>query len=358
MPPIKRCLLVPNLLIILLLIGCAPTLKQIPVSKEAIEAEREKQREIALLNFLERQDRLNNIAYPLLIAASPFCKEDLRVLGGFQVHDKKNYKEEDAIIVARHYRLEDQPTVRYIHPKLPAGLAGLKINDKILEINGKHPQNAREVVKIIQDLDPLKEQSIHLLVEREGQTLDLSLSCVLACLYPVQLILHDSVNAWVDTQKRVNVTTGLMRFIQSDEELSLVVGHEIAHLALDHVTKKAGHVVLGSIVDILLAVTTGVDTRGVFGKLGGLLFSKEYEKEADYLGTYLTARAGFDVTNAANIWRRMAAEYPGSIEDVFLASHPSTPERFLCIEETVNEINKKRDRGEPLLPEKKQDKIP
>ena len=147
----------------------------------------------------------------------------------------------------------------------------------------------------------------------------------------------------------------LMRFIQSDEELALVVSHEIAHNALDHVAKTKGNIIFGSIIDALIYITTGVDTISVFGEMGRLVFSKESEKEADYAGTYIAARGGFDVTNAANLWRRMAAEYPGSIRDAFLATHPSTPERFLIVEETVREIEEKRLMGKPLLPEKKRD---
>jgi len=337
-----------------LLIGCAPTLKEVPVSKEAVEAEREKQREIALFTHMERQERLSNVAYPLLVAATPLCKKDLQIYCGFEVHDRELYKEEDAAIVARRYRLEKQPTVRYVHPELPAGLAGLQVNDKILEVNGKRPKDVHQVGKIIQEADPSEGRPVDLLIEREDQILEINLPCVKACEYYVQLVTHDSVNAFADG-KRVVFTTGLMRFIQSEEELALVASHEIAHNALGHITKKTGNVLLGSIIDILIYATTGADTRGTFGQLGGLVFSKEFEKEADYAGMYIAARAGFDVTNAADLWRRMAAEYPGSIDDTFLATHPSTPERFLAIEKTVSEIKQKQLRGDPLLPEKKSD---
>ena len=339
-------------LVISLIPACAPTLKEIPVSKEAVEAEKEKQREIAVVTFLERQESLNRVAYPLLVGATPFCRNDLRNFCGFEVHDKKLYKEEYADIVARRYRLEKQPTVRYVHPNFPAAMAGLKVNDKILEINKKRIEDAQQVAVILRELDPSEGQPVHLIIQRENQIFELDIACLSACKYSVLLVTHDSVNAFADGN-RVGITTGLMRFIQSDEELSLVVSHEIAHNALNHVTKQTGNVLLGSILDILIASTTGVGTRGTFGQIGGLVYSKEFEKEADYAGTYIAARAGFDITNAANIWRRMAAEYPGSIEDTFLASNPSSPERFLAIDQAVYEIKEKQSRGDPLLPEKK-----
>jgi hypothetical protein len=52
----------------------------------------------------------------------------------------------------------------------------------------------------------------------------------------------------------------------------------------------------------------------------------------------------------------MAIEHPGAISGSFLATHPSTPERFVSIENTVREIDEKRQNGESLIPEKKKDK--
>jgi hypothetical protein len=49
----------------------------------------------------------------------------------------------------------------------------------------------------------------------------------------------------------------------------------------------------------------------------------------------------------------MAVEHPGSIRGNFLSTHPSMPERFVSIENTVDEIEEKRQRGELLVPEKK-----
>jgi len=111
-----------------------------------------------------------------------------------------------------------------------------------------------------------------------------------------------------------------------------------------------GNVILGSIIDILITSVTGVDTQGTFQQLGGVIYSKQFEREADYLGTYIAARGGYDISDAAEIWRRMAVEFPNAISETFLATHPSTPERFLIIEKTVKEIKEKKLKGEPILP--------
>ena len=338
-----------NLLIFILTIlisGCAPSIKEIPqVPKEVIEAERLKQRKIALFTYFERKERLNNIWYNLITGATPLCKKTVRPIYGFEIHDKEMYKEEDIKILTEKFVLDNKPTVWYIHQNSPACKAGLKVNDKISKINDKEVKDTRSAKEIMKNSKNLK-----LLIERNGETIELSMDSVEGCDYEVELVFHESINAWAAPEGKVYVTTGLMRFIQSDEELALVLGHELAHHVMGHITKKMGNVILGSLIDILIAVTTGVDTQGTFQQLGALVYSKEFEKEADYVGTYIAARGGYNIDNAVDIWRRMAVEFPSAISDVFLATHPSSPERFLLVEETVKEIGEKKLKGEPLLP--------
>jgi predicted Zn-dependent protease len=113
-----------------------------------------------------------------------------------------------------------------------------------------------------------------------------------------------------------------------------------------------GNSILGTIADLAIAITLGVNTQGLMGALAGRAFSKEFETEADYVGLYLVARAGKDYRQAAPFWRRMAAEHPDSIQDSFLATHPSAPERFISLEHTAKEIVAKASSGKKLLPEK------
>jgi predicted Zn-dependent protease len=169
------------------------------------------------------------------------------------------------------------------------------------------------------------------------------------------MVHNDSVNAFASFEG-VLITTGMIRFCETDKELALVVGHEIAHIALGHLTKSIINRIPGTILDVILIATIGVDTQGALGTLTSLVFSKAFEQEADYAGLYILARAAYDITGAADFFRRMAVEHPGSIRGNFLATHPSMPERFVSIENTVREIEEKRQRDEPLIPEKKKDK--
>jgi len=143
-----------------------------------------------------------------------------------------------------------------------------------------------------------------------------------------------------------------MRFVRNDQELGLVVAHELAHNAMDHITAKKINTAGGTVLDVLAALA-GIYTRGTFGKMAGQAYSQAFEAEADYVGLYMMARANLDLDGAALFWRRMAMAHPGSVEGSILASHPATPERFVAIEETVKEINGKRALGQKLEPEYK-----
>ena len=344
-------------LLSLIIAGCAPTLKRMELPKELVEAEREKQRELAFSILMKRWGRLLRLSYPLRVAAADFCENAVKPTYGFALHDRKMYKglgKEYEEVAARYFGLAEGVYMRYVHPELPAGKAGLMIGDNVLTIEEKSlkDKSARHAIKLIEDLELEEGDLLELKIERDGQTMDFSIQGVPGCNYPVLIAREDMVNAFADG-RRVIITTGMVRFTESDDELVLVIGHEIAHNALGHLDKRTGNVFLGTLFDILVAITTGVSTQGLFGQIGGMAFSQSFEAEADYAGLYIAARAGFDIKEAANFWRRMAIEHPGSIKKNFGATHPGTAERFLALEKAVQEIEEKKQKGEPLLPEKK-----
>lgn len=327
--------------------ACGPVLQQTSLSQWVVEIEREKQREIAFATLMGRQDRLLKVSDPLLGAAAALCRDNVRPNYGFLVHDRRLYEGEYEPAAVRYFGLTDKVSVRHVHPRFPAAVAGLRAGDKVLTVNDRNvtDRRAADVQKMLREAgSPLRMR-----IERDGRVKDLTIAGVAACDMQVQFLTDDAVNAFADG-RNVGITTGMMRFAETDTELALVVAHEIAHNALGHIPKKVGNVLLGTLFDIAAAVL-GVDTQGLFGELGARAFSQAFEAEADYAGLYITARAGYDVTQAANFWRRMAAEHPGSIKANFLATHPSSPERFVALENAAEEIVGKTRRGVALLPE-------
>ena len=85
------------------------------------------------------------------------------------------------------------------------------------------------------------------------------------------------------------------------------------------------------------------------GHAGRLAFSVDFEREADYVGAYYAARAGYDLAGAEEFWRAFSLENPDSI--LAATTHPVTSVRFVQIQKVVAEIADKRRRNVPLIPE-------
>lgn len=164
--------------------------------------------------------------------------------------------------------------------------------------------------------------------------------------------MDDKVNAYTDGTT-VYVTCGLMKYLASDNELALVVGHELAHCIMDHTKKKMGNAILGGIIGAVFTVLTGVNVTDLAVSVGQEAFSQEFEAEADYVGCYLAARAGYDVADAAGIWRKLATFHPEAI-NLQGGTHPSTAKRYLAVKQAADEIREKIALGKELFPEEEQ----
>lgn len=175
------------------------------------------------------------------------------------------------------------------------------------------------------------------------------------CNFPVMIDNNDKeVNAFTDGKKIV-ISRAMLNFINNDNELALVIGHELAHAALNHVGKTTQNAAIGQIggfaIDQLLA-SQGISTGGQFSSLGGgmaqMKYSVAFEQEADYVGIYFMERAGFNTQGVASFWRRMAANDSRTISR--RTTHPTSPERFVAIERAQKEVAAKKAAGQPLVP--------
>lgn len=174
------------------------------------------------------------------------------------------------------------------------------------------------------------------------------------CNYSIHLENDNALNAYADG-KRVVITTAMLTFTDNDEQLAHVIAHEMAHNMLGHVQAQQTNTTLGSIVGIaadMLATSQGFETGGQLGKLGAtagqLRYSKGFEREADYVGLYIVARAGYNPAGAAELWRRMSAADPNGIYAG--STHPSNPERYVAIQQIAEEIQAKKNTSQALIP--------
>jgi predicted Zn-dependent protease len=127
------------------------------------------------------------------------------------------------------------------------------------------------------------------------------------------------VNAFAMPGGKVAVYTGLLQLVASDDELAIVMGHEIAHVTSEHGAERASQAglanTLGQVGGALLGMTkTSATTQSLLmsaygvGAQGGLLaFSRTQESEADTVGMQFAATAGYNPQAAVTFWKKMAA---------------------------------------------------
>jgi beta-barrel assembly-enhancing protease len=346
-------------LLLVLVPGCVSTQTQLAsVDPQIVKAEEGRQRALAIRTLERQQSELDSIAWPLLVAAAPFCETAPQV--AFRAGTRHAYRNEWQTAARDAVGLGDTLMVVGVTPGGPAAAAGLLAGDLILAIVDERgfagPYTGDRFGKAMEKARRTPDVPLRLEVLRAGEVLNIAVPWVMACPYHTVVIQDGSLNAFADG-KAVYVTTAMMRFADP-LELAVIVGHEIAHNAMGHLDAKKSNVMaggfLGLLADIALA-TQGVNTGGRFTaegmQAGAMVFSQDFEREADYVGLYILALAGIDVKEAPTFWRHMAIASPGSI--AMAVTHPTTAERFIRLEQVIAEIELKKSAGEPLRPEMK-----
>ena len=158
------------------------------------------------------------------------------------------------------------------------------------------------------------------------------------------------------------MTQGMVDYARDDNEIAMVIAHELAHNDRGHLdAKKKNTLIMGSIgfiLDLMTIYYSGGTAGGnaenteMWSKIGSQAYSVEFEKDADYGGVYYAYRAGYDISQVKNFWERIGSENPKQI--AISSTHPATAERYLQIEKTVEEINKKKIDGIALVPNEKE----
>jgi hypothetical protein len=331
-------------------LGCATRLSRPETASAEIEAERREQLKLALTLAIDRQVRVWRIGNTLRRAGADLCGDDVRYTFGFFAVDRKTFSKEYQE-VADDIGLGPGVRVWEVLPEFRSLESELKKKDQIVEIEGEPVSDFKSFEKAMQS--PFKAGNLQMsLIRESGERATVWLKGILACDYRAAVAAGDTVNAFADGQN-VIITTGMLRFAGSDDELALVLGHEFAHNALAHVRQMQAQTFGGLLLDLAVGVFTGVNTGGLFSSMGRVAFSKQFEADADYMGLYMAARAGYDIKIAPNFWRRMAVEHPGSISKNYMSTHPSTPERATALNASIQEIESKLKEGLPLAPEYK-----
>ncbi len=171
--------------------------------------------------------------------------------------------------------------------------------------------------------------------------------------WEVNLIGSSQINAFCMPGGKIAFYTGILEKLQlTDDEVAMVMGHEVAHALREHarerMAKSATTNIAARIAGAVASSYFGIDSRITDGVARGganlltLEFSRENESEADLVGMELAARAGFDPRAGVTLWQKMgAAEGKAAQQNQltqFFSTHPIGKNRIADIQANLPKV--------------------
>ena len=163
----------------------------------------------------------------------------------------------------------------------------------------------------------------------------------------VSLVRSSQVNAFCLPGGKIVVYTGILPVAQTEAGLAAVMGHEMAHATLRHGSERLFQE--KATQTLLTGLQTSVgdlsyeQQRAVMGAIGAgarygvlLPFSRDHESEADKIGLFYMARAGYDPAEAVAFWQRMSqVGGSGGQSPEFMSTHPSDSTRIAHLKQLL-----------------------
>jgi predicted Zn-dependent protease len=150
----------------------------------------------------------------------------------------------------------------------------------------------------------------------------------------VVVVRSNDVNANASADGTIVVYTGIMPVAQSEAGLAVILGHEMAHVVARHSGERLSQMLVAQGVTNVAAAFASPQYQAPLGAALGLgsqygvllPFSRHHESEADHLGIYYMAKAGYDPAEAPRLWERMSAKGKSGTPE-FMSTHPSDATR-------------------------------
>jgi Zn-dependent protease with chaperone function len=161
--------------------------------------------------------------------------------------------------------------------------------------------------------------------------------------WEVNVIGSKQINAFCMPGGKIAFYYGILdRLKLTDDEVAMVMGHEMTHALREHSREQLGKTYATRAAIEIGAAVFGLGTGGrLLADMGGRLltmeFSRKDESEADLVGLELAARSGYDPRAGITLWQKMAAaNQRGTVE--LLSTHPSGPTRISDIRANLPKV--------------------
>lgn len=302
----------------------------------------------ARLDNLTAQDRhVAEVAWRLATANSDLCPV-VRLRAGWSLQSANQYGPALRPHAERRFGLEgDLPGLLAAPAGSPAAAAGLSEGDLITAVNdrtlavgarsGDAQFDGLEANLAVLD-EAAGRGAMTLAVRRNHRDRTMTVQPAPACAYTTQIDAVDGLESRSDG-RRIFISSQMAALARNDDELAFFLAHELAHAVLEHRT-----------------VTDLIGTRGAANSRISLRRgrSSSAEADADVMGLYLLARAGYDPHAAAEALTTYAAASPLSrFPQISLTGgdiYQSPEARRRALVEVQAEIARRRLASEPLIP--------
>ena len=364
------------------LAACATTSTEYPrLDAQAVAAEVPRLQAGIVDAVLERKARVDGLAWPILAANADLCHDRRREAFGITIGNARTVRDLVDGLTSDQVRAigyGDEPVVLGVSAGSPADLAGIR--------RGAVPVKVGDV-EIAGDLKALSDAlrtdrdaranakengetatPLPVIFEQDGERIEADLAPQTICDVQLRVVENNVVNASA-TDDTIRINRGLLANFPDDRDVSLVIAHELGHVAGRHVPKLERNaavsglyvwgvpVALGAgLVDLTLggflerfagretppgsAMMTRIQNR--------VLGVQDFEREADYLSVYMAARTGIDISNVEQVFETFSTISPLSTYGE--RTHPTTPERMAALSLARDEVQAKQAAGEPLIP--------
>lgn len=231
-----------------------------------------------------------------------------------------------------------------VYPGSQAEAVDLQQGDVIIALDGKKTKNLGAYFKRIRTTD---QKTVKAKVWRKREILEREIP-IEKVYYNAQFFVSPTPHLEASSLfSKINIGIGALRYCRNDDELAVIMGHELAHTTLKHSLKNLGanigmglaYGVAGAAIDAFLLPGIGTALMTPAMEASQAALSRRYEREADYFGMQHAFHAGYDVQNGMKVFSRLAVDTPGfEVLAYTFASHPKAPERFLRLEKIVEEF--------------------
>ncbi|GAB7022928.1 M48 family metallopeptidase [Salidesulfovibrio brasiliensis] len=346
------------LVLVVLLSACHRNTTVNPdVDSALVEEERITQKVLALKKDEAFHDQAYGVGYRVLHSAMPMCSNNWMYYQGMDFHYADKIDDDWRVPYERHCGLpttvKEGMFIKNVHEGSPAEAAGFREGMVIKKIEGHDVVTSGwdwedDITDLLDEAE--EDGTITYTVSDDNATRDITVTPWKVCAYPILVQKNDMFNAFANGEAIILLTGLLDELEHEQEQLAVIVGHELGHNLSGHIEQSKSTYTVGLFFDVLLTGLTGVQSSIGRAAANGvnMSYSLDKEKEADYFGMYTAYLAGYDVSEAANVWREMGSDQPYAISHE--TTHPTTAERYVYLNTIYKEICTKKENGEDILP--------